>query len=407
MRKSAIAGIMALVLAGATSFAQQTTVKWFANANEYQDYYKQLIAEFNKVEPNIAIDLEVTQDDYPSMLKIQINAGNTPDIFNTMLGTEVKAFAEYSADLSGQPWVGNVLPAVLPDIKLQGKVLAIPVVQNGFGIIYNKKLFADAGIASAPKTVSELEADCKKLQAKGITPFGNGFKEWWVYKHIFMNFQAAQNPDVHALNAAFQAGKAKFKDDAILLGYFDLIDLFIKYGAPNSISTDFNGEMNLIGTGKVAMITGQGIWAEPGINKIDPKMQLGIFGVPVNNDPAKTKLVLGADHAWRVNKDSRNLAAVNKFINFWYNSDFSKRYWTDLLKATSPIKGTKAADTSMNRDIQAYSDAGNVYPEAQIWSTDAFHQKFGELSQDYITKAKTKAQVISEIEAAWAKLGGG
>lgn len=392
-------------LAAVAQFADTTTIKWFANANEYQDYYKALIAEFNKVEPNIKIDLEVTQDDYPSMLKIQISAGNTPDIFNTMLGTEVQSFADYSADLSSQAWVSNILPSVLPDINLNGKVLAIPVVQNGFGIIYNKQLFAEAGIKSAPQTVAELEADCRKLQDKGITPFGNGFKEWWVFKHIFMNFQAAQSKDLHALNLAFQNGSTKFKDNPVLLSYFDMIDLFLKYSAPNPISTDFNGEMNLIGTGKVAMITGQGIWAEPGINKISPSMQLGIFAIPVNNDPGKTKLVLGADHGWRVSKDSRNLAAVGKFLNFWYNSDFSKKYWTEMLKATSPIKGTKAADTSMNRDIQAYSDSGNVYPEAQIWSTDAFHQKFGELTQDYITKSKSKAQVISEMEAAWMKLG--
>lgn len=383
------------------------TIKWFANANEYQDYYKQLIAEFNKVEPGIKIDLQMTQDDYPQMLKIQINGGNTPDIFNTLLGPEIAAFADYSADLSSQPWVNNVLPAVLPDLKLDGKVLAIPVVQNAFGIIYNKKAFADAGITSVPKTVAELEAAAKKLQAKGITPFGNGFKEWWVFKHIFMNFQSAQNADVHALNVAFQTGKTKFKDNPILTSYFDMIDLFLKYSAPNPISTDFNGQMNLIGTGKVAMITGQGIWAEGGINKIDPKMELGIFGVPVNNDPAKTRLVLGADHAWRVNKDSPNLAAVHKFINFWYNTDFTKKYWTNLLQAPSPLKGTKAANTVMNRDIQAYSDKGDVYSEAQIWSTDAFHQKFGELTQDYITKAKTKAQVIGEMEAAWIKLGAG
>jgi len=403
--KRMVAALAIAVVAAGAQFAQTTTIKWFANANEYQDYYAQLIKAFNKVEPGIKIDLEVTQDDYPSMLKIQINAGNTPDIFNTMLGTEVESFADYSADLSSQAWVGEVLPSVLPDIKYQGKVLAVPVVQNGFGIIYNKKMFAEAGIKSVPKTVAELASDCKKLKAKGITPFGNGFKEWWVFKHIFMNFQAAQSPDVHALNVAFQSGKAKFKDNPILMSYFDMIDLFMEYSAPNPISTDFNGEMNLIGTGKVAMITGQGIWAEPGINKIDPKMQLGIFGIPVNNDPSKTKLVLGADHGWRVNKDSKNLAAVQKFLDFWYNSDFSKTYWTDMLKATSPIKGTKAANTSMNRDIQAYSDAGDVYPEAQIWATDAFHQKFGELTQEYIIKSKTKAQVIAAMEAAWAKIG--
>jgi raffinose/stachyose/melibiose transport system substrate-binding protein len=404
MKRFTAALLVGILAAGGLAFGQ-TTIKWFANANEYQDYYRQLIAEFNKVEPKIKVDLEITQDDYPSMLKIQINAGNIPDIYNTLLGPELASYADYSADLSAQPFVKNILPAVLPDCTLNGKVLAVPVVQNGFGIIYNKKMFADAGITKVPKTVAELEAACKKLQAKGVTPFANGFKEWWVFKHIFMNFQSGQNPDVHALNAAFQGGKAKFKDDPVLLSYFDMIDLFLKYGAPNSISTDFNGEMNLIGTGKVAMITGQGIWAEPGINKIDPSMQLGIFAIPVGNDPAKTKLVLGADHAWRVNKDSPNLAAVYKFLDFWYNSGFSQKYWTNLLQAPSPIKGTKAANTSMNRDIQAYSESGNVYSEAQIWSTDAFHQKFGELTQDYIAKAKPKAQVISEMEAAWISLG--
>lgn len=404
MKRLIAMSLVGVLAAGTLAFGQ--TIKWFANANEYQDYYRQLIAEFNKVEPGIKVDLEITQDDYPTMLKIQINAGNIPDIYNTLLGPEIASFADYSADLTGQPFVKNILPAVLPDCTLNGKVIAIPVVQNGFGIIYNKKMFADAGITSVPRTMAELEAACKKLQAKGITPFANGFKEWWVFKHIFMNFQSAQNPDVHALNVAFQGGKAKFKDNPTLMSYFDMIDFFLKYGAPNSISTDFNGEMNLIGTGKVAMITGQGIWAEPGINKIDPNMQLGIFGIPVNNDPSKTRLVLGADHAWRVNKDSKNLAAVYKFINFWYNSDFSQKYWTNLLQAPSPIKGTKAANTSMNRDIQAYSDSGNVYAEAQIWSTDAFHQKFGELTQDYISKAKGKAQVMAEMEAAWIKLGG-
>lgn len=403
MKKTLLA--VTMVVAALTGLSAQT-IKWFANANEYQDHYKRLIAEFNKVEPNIKIELSLTQDDYPQMLKIQLAAGTVPDIFNTLLGTEVGAFAEYSADLSSQPWVANVLPSVLPDLKDQGKVIAIPVVQNAFGILYNKKVFADAGI-KVPKTVAELEAAAKALQAKGITPFGNGFKEWWVFKHIFMNFQSAQNPDVKALNQAFQSGKTKFKDNPILAGYFDLIDLFVKYSAPNPISTDFNQQMNLIATGKVAMITGQGIWAEPGINAINPSVELGIFGVPVNNDPTKTKLVLGADHAWRVNKDSPNLAAVHKFINFWYNSEFSKKYWTELLLAPSPLKGTKPAATSMNRAIQEYSDRGEVYSEAQIWSTDAFHQKFGQLTQDYIVKAKSKDRVIAEMENAWIKLGSG
>ena len=49
----------------------------------------------------------------------------------------------------------------------------------------------------------------------------------------------------------------------------------------------------------------------------------------------------------------------------------------------------------------------NVYAWASNFSPDSFHQRFGELVQDYISGARSKAQTIDEIEKAWIKLGPG
>lgn len=82
--------------------------------------------------------------------------------------------------------------------------------------MYNKKLLADAGITEVPKTTAQMDDAITKLEAKGITPFANAYKEWWVWKHIFQHFvdAAAQDAgtDAKTLVNDFIAGKTTIKD---------------------------------------------------------------------------------------------------------------------------------------------------------------------------------------------------
>ena len=82
---------------------------------------------------------------------------------------------------------------------------------EGYGYIYNKKLFEKAGITETPKTLSELEAAAKKLKAKGITAFSNGYAEWWVLGIHNMNVGLAQQPDIDKFINDLLAGKATSK----------------------------------------------------------------------------------------------------------------------------------------------------------------------------------------------------
>jgi len=63
---------------------------------------------------------------------------------------------------------------------VDGKIWGYPFLVQSHSFIYNKKVFRDVGITTLPKTLDELDAAAKKIQAAGIQPFATGFKEFWV-----------------------------------------------------------------------------------------------------------------------------------------------------------------------------------------------------------------------------------
>src|SRR5207302_3611780 len=56
----------------------------------------------------------------------------------------------------------------------------VPLDSNNMQILYNKDLFAQAGIKAPPQTWQSLLADTQKLRAKGTTPFTTGLGSWPV-----------------------------------------------------------------------------------------------------------------------------------------------------------------------------------------------------------------------------------
>ncbi|MDU5950496.1 MAG: extracellular solute-binding protein, partial [Paenibacillus macerans] len=202
---------------GTTDDSKPVTINMFTASPEYTDAFNAYIAEYKKVKPNVTINLEIMQSDYNTVLKSRIAAGSTPDVFQTTAGGDIDTFAEYSADLTDQPLAAAMTDAVRANMtSSDGKLLGLPVKGNLFSLIYNKDLFEQAGITTFPKTTAELDDAIAKLEAKGIKPFANAYKEWWVWKHVFQHFvnAAAQDKGVTSkdLVNSFIAGDAKIKD---------------------------------------------------------------------------------------------------------------------------------------------------------------------------------------------------
>jgi len=385
--------------------AEPVTISILQSQPEYTDAYNAYISEYKKVAPNVTIDLQVLQTDYPTVLKSRIAAGSIPDIFMTTAGGELKAYAEYSADLSNEPLASAMSESVKKDMTYDGKLMGVPLVMDSFPLIYNKKLFAEAGITELPKTLAELEEVCKQLESKGITPFANGYKEWWVQKHIFQHFIVGASSDPAKLVNDFIAGNTKFADHPILLNYFDFIDLTVKYGDSKPLESDFNAQVGTFANGQAAMITGQGQWIESSVTKIDPDFDFGVMLYPVSDDPNQANVCAGSAQCLRVYKDSKVLAEAKNLLNWLYTSDYGKKWFGEVAKVISPVKDATAPDMKIPT---AFAELTKITPSSGApvnYSLDSFHQKFGEIIQAYIGGSKTKDQVIDEIQNAWTKLG--
>ncbi|CAM3929863.1 extracellular solute-binding protein [Cohnella lubricantis] len=396
---------------GAVDYSKPITINMFTASPEYTDAFNAYIAEYKKVQPNVTINLEIMQSDYNTVLKSRIASGNTPDVFQTTAGGDIDTFAEYSADLTNEPLAAAMTDAIRSNMtSSDGKVLGLPVKGNLFSLIYNKELFQEAGITEPPKTVAELDDAIAKLEAKGITPFANAYKEWWTWKHVFQQFvdAAAQDAgeDPKTLVADFIAGKTSFKDHPILENnFFDFIDKTVAHGTDKPLERDSNAEVSDFATGKAAMMTGKGAWDEEAIKKINPDIQIGIMGYPVSDKAEQAVIITGADQALRISKDSKNVEAVIDFFNWLYTSDYGKQWFSNVAKVIPPIKDAPLPDLDMPKQMEELLKTEQSGDLSINYTLDTFHQKFGEIMQSYIGGNTNKEAAISQIEQAWQQLG--
>ena len=399
---------MVLSLATFARAEDPVVINMFISQPEYADAVRALIDAYKEVAPNVTINYETTQNDYPTLLKTKINAGECPDIFSTTSGKEIGVYLEYSYNFADQPAAAAMQDSVRAVMMSGDEVHGFALKSNYFGMVCSQKIFDEVGITEFPSTMDEMKAACEKISAAGYQPFSTGFAEWWVYKHIFQHFLDAASDNPEQLVQKFVAGEAKIKDYPILYNnFFDFLDLAVKYGDAKPLETDLAGEESAIGTGKAAMILGQGAWVEGDLMNIDPNFKIGFNGYPVSDDAAQCQVISGSDQALRIYKDSKVLQNVLDFVNWWYTSDYGKNWFCDVAGVIPPLKDVKAPDMQIIKQGDVLSASKGAAPVSISYSTDSFHQAFGEILQAYVGGTITKDDACTQIEQKWVELEGG
>ncbi len=392
--------------ASKASKAKSANINIFVNNPEYVDAINEYLKEYKKNKPNLTVNLKTIQSDYSQILKTKIKSGDMPDVFTTSAGSEIKEYAKYSYDLTGQPLAKAMTDEVRMNMSYKGKVYGFPIKENVYGLVYNKELF-DKNKIPVPKTLVELEAAAQKLKSVGIQPFSTGYKEPWVFRHVFMHFLDASKPDdIEGLVKNFTSGKDKFETYPLINeNFFKFIDLTVKYGDIKPLETDLSAELADFAMGKAAMIIGQGSWAESDILNINPKMKLGVTGYPVDDKTANAFIVAGTEQATRIYKDSPALEEVLDLYNWLFTSDYGKKWFSKVAKVMPPINGGDMSKMQIAKEFETYKKDNMVGDMYINYVPDDFHQKFGEIMQGYIAKTYTKEQAVKEIENTFKKTG--
>ncbi|GIP38716.1 ABC transporter substrate-binding protein [Paenibacillus sp. J31TS4] len=388
----------------------KTTIKMFQFKVEFADQLKKLVEEYQKENPNVIIQVESVGGgaDYGAALKAKFQGNDKPDIFNNGGYNELDLWMENLEDLSDQPWVKDLVDAAKEPMTKNGKIYGQPLNLEGYGFIYNKDLFAKAGITEPPKTISQLEEAAKKLQAAGITPFENGYGEWWVLGNHFANLPFANQKDPNAFIAGLNSGSEKIPGNPVFDQWVKLFDLQLQYGNKNPLQTDYKTQVTEFATGKAAM-TQQGNWTQTQITQTNPDIKVGFLPMPISDDPSQDKLPVGVPNNWVVNKNSPVKEEAKKFLNWLATSETGKRYMVEEFKFIPAFKSVTADEQKVGplaADIMKYvkDNKTMTWNWFKFPGGEASSKKFADAMQAYIAKKQTKEQMLTNFQQAWDSL---
>jgi raffinose/stachyose/melibiose transport system substrate-binding protein len=380
---------------------EKVTLKILQFKVEITDKVQKMAEEYTKDHPNVTVEAEVTKD-YDALLKTRFASGETPDIFFARGYTNVNDLQEKLADLSGEPWMTQVSDNAKPGMTIDGKLYGFPVAVEGYGFIYNKDLFAKAGITKLPETLDELKAANEKLKANNIPSYSEGYQEWWVLGQHLFNLPFGGVDDPKAFAESVNKGKAKVKDNRLMNGFFDVLDMTINYGKGTPLSTSYDNQVANFASGKTAMMQ-QGVWTIDSILKVNPKINMGMFAIPLSNDAKDAKLPVDIPAYYVINKQSKQLDEAKKFL-IWLH-DNGQKYIVDSFHLIPAFKDLKTTDSlgPLAVDLSKYVEKNQTMPWAfNYWPTGA-NQDFAVALQKYVGKAATKDQTLTEIQSIWEK----
>jgi len=142
------------------------------------------IAAFNKLYPNVTINSkDASPCEEPAPFTAQLKGRTQTDVFYTYFTDLGQVLDEGQAEditpyvnETTVPALKDIDPSVLATLKADGKLYGLPTSNYKMGLLYNRKLFTQAGLDPdrPPTTWEEVRAAAKKLAALGNGVNGYG-----------------------------------------------------------------------------------------------------------------------------------------------------------------------------------------------------------------------------------------
>lgn len=344
---------------GALDGKGKTLTVWAMTGDLSDTTLKAINDEFTK-QTGAKVKIETQQwTDIATKITTALATSTPPDVLD-LGNTQVATFAssggladltKYKSDFQqGQTWLGGLQdPATV-----NGKLYAVPSFAGARAVLYNKTLWADAGITAAPTTYDELKSDLDKLKAKNA---GTDFSAFYLpgqYWYAGMQWVWDEGGNI----ATEKSGKwtAGFSTPEAQKGLTEWKAFQNAYSskASQTLNTDKPDQDQLFADGKAGAIIANG-WEIGVVQKDNPKMTndvLGSFpmpGVSGSNQPVNLG---GSD--WGIATKSKNQDLARAWVKIAASPDIQSKYvfgkdgWIP-----NSVEGSKAAvDGGTLSDLQ-------------------------------------------------------
>nr|WP_202447589.1 extracellular solute-binding protein [Streptomyces sp. SID5468] len=316
---------------------------WVMSGSNPPGWTKDITAAFEKQNPGVTVDVKVqVWDGIQQKLTTALSESNPPDVVE-IGNTQTPYYAatgglmDLSGDkagLGGNDWV----PAINASAVFQGKQFAAPWWVTGRVVIYNKKIWSDAGIKDVPKTQDEFVKDLETIKSKGTADalYLPG-QNWYAFDGMLLDAGAdlvKKDGDKYVSNLGSPQAA-------------DAVNLYKKLNALGTAPKDKDEatpqQSDVFAKGDVGAFIGLG-WEAAGAVAKNPKLkdEIGYFPIPGKTADKPAKVFLGGSNL-AIAQASKNADLAKKFLKLALSDQFEG----ELAKEGGVIPNKTALDSNL------------------------------------------------------------
>ena len=342
------------------------------------DQSEQMIAEFEKQNPDIKIDYTRTeQSDYFEKLQVAMASGTGPDLFGLTTGTMTEQYAPFAEDMSGlgdeywSDWKDTISETAVEQCTTEdGTVVGMPLLVAGMtDLLYNKTLMDECGIEKVPTTYEELKDAAAKAKEKGYVCVAAGAADDWVNSDWFV--QISNEFEEGAVYEA-EKGERPWTDQCFVDTMTAWQNLFndgiFEDGALGVATYPDARDQYFFARKSIFFLTGS--WHLGPISPSNSEIQgtdignqgdtIGMCVFPSMSEDGKICGTSGVDIMLAVNKDCKEKEAAMKFVQFMADGD-GQQYWVNYLQG-APVSKNISYTGTVDGELQQQSiDEVNSY----------------------------------------------
>jgi raffinose/stachyose/melibiose transport system substrate-binding protein len=314
------------------------------------------------------------------------------------------AKADLLTDLDDQAWTRTIPKSFDAAYRHDGKTYLYSAGSSVIGAIYNKKVFADAGV-TPPKTWSELLDACATFKAKGVIPIALGAQTPWVTQLI--TYALVPNA-VYAKDPTFDdrmaTGKATFAGSgwADAMGkYLDLQKRGFFNDHPDG--TTYEQQTSMVATGKAAMAVQVSSVLSNFRQAAKSPDDLGMFPFPGGDDAANLWIPAGIVVGLGVSARAKNAAKGKAFIEFLGKQENINAWAADV----SAIPFSRDSSTKIDPVLSQFLhiiDANHAVPFMdQRWPNAEVQPAHFAAVQDLLAGKTDVNGALAQMDKAYGK----
>ena len=288
-------------------------VGFTVEGKELEEY----ITAFELKYPGTSVEV-VYLESYDSNMRQMVLSGDFPDMLMLPGSLTIQECVEYLEPIGTMSELEQKYNFVGSSLNDSGLVYGIPSSAYIAGILYNKKVFAEAGITETPKSTEEfLEAMRLIDERTDAIPFYTNYNAGWamnlweMYPYIEMTGDTTYKYNGFIYDEyPFSEGKPHYVVYKLL---YDLVHEGLTESDPRT--TEWGTSQRLLNRGKIGCIA-IGSWAVVQVQNMGENSDdIGFMPFP-NEINGKQYMTVCTNSCYGLNKYSKNLATARAFLDF-------------------------------------------------------------------------------------------